>query len=77
MRLPRLGSGCRVVDMETTTRSIIHHATSKMFVIAIYFARDDGRDMAIEERNDLLDEYRRAEQTIEALAEARKDYYRG
>ena len=57
--------------METTTRSIIRHAKNKMQIIETCIA--DWTDMAIPERNDLLDEYRRAEQTIEALAEARKD----
>ena len=58
--------------METTTRSIIRHAQNKMQHIANrYFGY--WEDMAIEQRNDLLDEYRRAEQTIESLAEQRKD----
>jgi hypothetical protein len=33
----------------------------------------DWQSLAIPARNELLDECRRAEQTIEALAEARKD----
>ena len=57
--------------METTTRNIIRQAQAKLNIIEAGIA--DWTDLAIEQRNDLLDEYRRAEQTIEALAEARKD----
>jgi hypothetical protein len=61
--------------METTTRAIIAQAKAKMHYIAKEAAwTNNFADLAIEHRNDLLDEYRRAEQTIEALAEARKDY---
>jgi hypothetical protein len=58
--------------MATTTYRIIRHTTNKLDIIASTYS-DRWADLAIEERNDLLDEYRRAEQTIEALAEARKD----
>lgn len=56
--------------METTTRSIIRQAQRKLTLIA---NRTDWTDMAIPQRNELLDEYYRAEQIIESLAEARKD----
>ena len=58
--------------METTTRSIIRQAEMKKLIIANH-NWGNWEDLAIEERNDLLDEYRRAEQTIESLAEQRKD----
>ncbi len=57
--------------METTTRSIIRQAKTKLAIIEA--GVENWTDLAIPLRNDLLDEYRRAEQTIEALAEARKD----
>jgi hypothetical protein len=56
----------------TTTKAIIAQAKAKMAIIET--GTSDWTKLAIEHRNDLLDEYRRAEQTIEALAEARKDY---
>ena len=59
--------------METTTRSIIRQAEAKIYNIAWSYDQSRWEDLAIEERNDLLDEYRRAEQTIESLAEQRKD----
>lgn len=55
--------------METTTAAIIDQATRKMALIA----SQDLAAMAIPARNDLLDEYRRAEETIDALAETRKE----
>jgi len=55
--------------METATRSIIRQAKNKIADMKRY----DFSNMAIPERNDLLDEYRRAEQTIESLAEQRKE----
>jgi hypothetical protein len=58
--------------MKTTTQAIIAQAKAKMAIIET--GTSDWTKLAIEHRNDLLDEYRRAEQTIEALAEARKDY---
>jgi hypothetical protein len=56
----------------TTTRGIIRQAQNKMDIIVDLWA-DNWTEMAIPLRNEFLDEYRRAEQTIEALAEARKD----
>ena len=57
--------------METTTEAIIRQAQNKINIIREGIA--DWSALAIEERNDLLDEYRRAEETIDALAEARKE----
>src|SRR4051812_25032180 len=64
LRAPTLA--CRVVDMETTTQAIIRQAVRKMQLIE---SVEDWAGMAIEARNDLLDEYRRAEETIDMLAE--------
>lgn len=58
--------------METTTSSIIRQAQNKMDIIVDLWG-DNWTEMAIPLRNEFLDEYRRAEQTIESLAEARKD----
>ena len=58
--------------MDTTTMALIRQATRKIQILAGHDAKE-WENMAIEERNDLLDEYRRAEETIDALADARKE----
>jgi hypothetical protein len=41
--------------------------------VMLAIGETDLQQLSIEERNNLLDEYRRAEETIDALAEARKE----
>jgi hypothetical protein len=53
----------------TTDRQRVAAAERVMLAIS----ETDFQQLSIEERNRLLDEYRRAEETIDALAEARKE----
>jgi hypothetical protein len=41
--------------------------------VMLAISETDFQQLSIEERNDLLDEYLRAQQTIESIAEAKKE----
>lgn len=50
-----------------------HQRVAEAERVMLAISETDFQQMSIEERNDLLDEYLRAQQTIESIAEAKKE----